>query len=232
MKTQQNEIQKAFDKIYKTKGFRYLRPAVAYEIFVTLLSPGKGDKCLDIACGPGLLLKLLAQKGAFAYGVDISPEAIKMSRLYCPVANVFVANAEELPFKDKEFKYITCIGSLERMIDRTKAIREQIRVARDDGIFCYMVRNSRHISWKMFMKPLGLYNRQAHQDAMDLEEWSVLFRASGLRILSIHPDHWTYYRIRKLIPIWNRKTDFSRIRKFPFNINLAYEFIFLLEKDD
>lgn len=231
MNIQQNDIQFEFDKIYRTKGFKYLRPKEAYEIFVKLLSPENGEKFLDVACGPGLLLKLMSQAGTLSYGVDISSEAVNMCKLYCPEAEVMVANAENLPFKDKEFNYISCIGSLERMIDRKKVITEQIRVATDDAKFCYMVRNSNHVSWQIFMKPFKLYNQKAHQDAMDLENWSELFKSCGLRILSIYPDHWPYYRIRKLIPIWNRNIDYSKIRKFSFSLKMAYEFIFLLEKD-
>jgi ubiquinone/menaquinone biosynthesis C-methylase UbiE len=232
MISKQEDIQVAFDELYKTRGFRYLRPREAYEIFRGLLSPGKGEKFLDVACGPGLLLKEMAKAGAISYGIDISPQAVNMSKQYCPEAEVVEANAEYLPFQDKEFKYISCIGSLERMIDRKKAIREQIRVATDDAKFCYMVRNSNHLSWKMFMKPLKLYNRKTHQDAMDYQNWCDLFKSCGLRILSVYPDHWPYYRLRKLIPIWNRNIDYSKIRKFPFSLNRAYEFIFLLEKDD
>lgn len=232
MRSVQNDITVAFDELYKTKGFRYLRPREAYEIFTGILSPAKGEKFLDVACGPGLLLKEMTRAGAMSYGIDISPQAVNMSKLYCPEAEVVVGNAEDLPFPDKEFKYISCIGSLERMIDRKKAIREQIRVATDDAKICYMVRNSNHMSWKMFMKPLKLYNQTTHQDAMNLDSWSELFLSCGLKILSIYPDHWPYYRLRKLIPIWNRKIDYSKIRSFPFSLKKAYEFIFVLEKND
>ena len=232
MRSTQDDIQTAFDKFYIKKGFNYLRPSEAYKIFTGILSPAKGEKLLDVACGPGLLLKEMAKVGTKSYGIDISPQAVNMCNLYCPEAEVVVANAENLPFQDKQFKYVTCIGSLERMIDRQKAITEQIRVATDDAKFCYMVRNPNHISWKIFMKPLKLYNKKAHQDALDYQYWCDLSQSCGLRIVSIYPDHWPYYRLRKLVPIWNRTIDYSKLRKFPFNMKRAYEFIFVLEKND
>jgi ubiquinone/menaquinone biosynthesis C-methylase UbiE len=229
--SQQSEITRSFNEIYRKKGFRYLRPSQAYEIFVSILSPETQKKYLDVGCGLGLLLKLMVCKGLSVYGVDISEEAVKISRTYCPEATIFQANAENLPFKDKEFNYITCIGSLERMIDRTQVLKEQIRVAKDDAKFCYMVRNANHISWKFFLKPFNLYNHKAHQEAFNLEDWIHLFKSNGFRILSVFPDHWPYYRIRKSIPFWGSKINYSRIRKFPFGLTKAYEFIFLLEKD-
>ncbi len=231
MRSVQNDIQNAFDELYKSKGFKYLRPREAYEIFTGIFSPREGEKFLDVACGPGLLLKEMSKAGALSFGIDISPQAVKMSNMYCPEAEALVANAENLPFQDKEFKYVSCIGSLERMIDRHKVITEQIRVSTDDAKFCYMVRNADHLSWRIFMKPLKLYNKKAHQDAMNLHDWCDLFKSCGLRILSIYPDHWPYYRLRKLIPNWGKNIDYSKIRKFPFSLKRAYEFIFVLEKD-
>jgi len=227
----QEDISKWFDKVYRSRGFNYLRPSQAYEIFVTILSPLKESKYLDVGSGLGLLLKLMANEGLSVYGVDISEEAVNISRTYCPEASVTLANAENLPFDDNEFHYITCIGSFERMINREKAVKEQIRVARDDAKFCYMVRNAQHISWRFLLKPFNLYNRTGHQDAMIYDEWVSLFNSCGLRILAVYPDHWPYYRFRKSVPFWKRNIDYSRIRKFPFSLNMAYEFIFLLEKN-
>jgi ubiquinone/menaquinone biosynthesis C-methylase UbiE len=227
----QKEIADSFDKIYKRKRFNYLRPSEAYEIFISILSPQKGSKCLDVGSGLGLLLKLMVKKGLLAQGVDISQEAVKISQSYCPEAEVYLGNAEELPFENNEFQYITCIGSMERMINREKVILEQKRVATDNARFCYMVRNSNHYSWRWLLKPFNLYNRKAHQDALNYQEWSHLFKSCGLRILAVYPDHWPYYRLRRYIPIWRRNIDYSKIRKFPFRLDRAYEFIFLLEKD-
>ena len=231
MKFEQNDIALAFDEIYKNKGFNYLRPPDAYRIFVNLLSPTKGEKLLDVACGPGILLKLMVEQGTLAYGVDVSREAIHMCRAYCPEANVLVGNAESLPFEDETFDYVSCIGSLERMINREKAISELKRVARKGATFCIMVRNSNHFIWKLFMKPFKIYNKDAHQDAMNLNQWSDLFNSCGLKILAVHPDHWPYYRLRQMIPLWNRNIDYFKVRKFPLGLDNAYEFIFMLEKN-
>jgi SAM-dependent methyltransferase len=228
----QNEIKEWFNGIYRARGFGYLRPPEAYEIFISILSPEKNKKFLDIGSGLGLLLKLAANYGLNTHGVDISEEAVKISRDYCPEASITIANAENLPYKNNEFHYITCIGSFERMIDRKKALSEQIRVARDDAKFCFMVRNAHHISWQFLLKPLNLYNRKGHQDALTLDEWTTFFISNGLKILAVYPDHWPYYRLRKSVPFWNKNIDYSLIRKFPFSLKRAYEFIFLLEKNE
>lgn len=228
MNDRQLEIKNWFNYVYRTRGYKYLRPIEAYEIFVALLSPEKNKLHLDIACGLGLLLRKMADAGAEVYGVDISEEAVSASKKLCPEATVLLENAEYLPFPDATFDYITCIGSLERMINREKALKEQQRVAKPGACFCYMVRNSENFTWKYFLKPLGLKNKKGHQDALNYEQWRQLFLACGFTILAAYPDHWPYLRLRKIF--YPGSTDFGKIRKFPFGLKLAYEFIFVLAK--
>ena len=225
----QIEIKNWFDKTYKSRGFNYLRPVNAYDIFATLLNPDEHKSHLDVACGPGLLLKAFEKTKVKSYGLDISTEAIIKCREFCPEATVQEGNAENLPYKDKTFDSISCIGSLERMIDRNAVLQEQKRVLKDAGELCFMVRNAENFTWKYLWKPLGLYNKKGHQDALNLEEWRALFVKNGFEIIKIYPDHWPYYRLIKTFFPW-KKMNTAKIRKFPLSLNLAYEFIFHLKK--
>jgi len=44
------------------------------------LAPGPGDRIVDLGCGPGVLAKHLAQRGATVHGVDLSDVAIQFAR--------------------------------------------------------------------------------------------------------------------------------------------------------
>lgn len=225
----QVEIKQWFDSIYTTKEFKYLRPIEAYEIFASILSPKKNTKHLDVACGLGLLLQTIQNKGPHVTGIDLSEVAIEKVKKLVPEASVQQGNAEQLPFEDEAFDSVTCIGSFERMLNRKQALKEQVRVGTKDAKYCFMVRNSEHFLWRVFQKPFGIYNKEGHQDAMNYEQWESLFAESGLKVIKVYPDQWPYMVIMKTIMPW-RKWDFGRIRKFPFGIKNAYEFIFLLEK--
>lgn len=226
---EQQQIKKWFDKTYSKWGFMYLRPQEAYEIFTSIISPERGSKHLDVACGLGLLLKAVAAKTPEVYGIDLSDQAIKMATDYCSEAQLTQGNAEKLPYENGSFDSISCIGSLERMLDRKKVLGEQMRVGRKGAKFCYMVRNSEHLVWRYFWKPFGIKNKKGHQDAMNLEEWTQLFQSCGFEITKVYPDHWPYYKIVRAFTPW-KKHDFSRIKRFPLSIRHAYEFIFLLQK--
>lgn len=225
----QSDIKLWFDQMYRKKGYGYLRPQNAYDIFVTLLAPNENTKHLDVACGLGLLLKAMHGQCGEVHGIDISSVAIKQSKNYCQEAVLTEGNAEDLPYNDESFDSISCIGSLERMINQPQALKEQLRVAKPNARFCYMVRNSEHFIWKYFLHPLRLENKQGHQDAMNLQQWKNLFETNGFKVLNIYPDHWPYYKTIKFLKPW-ANINTGRIKRFPFNIKLAYEFIFLLAK--
>jgi hypothetical protein len=222
-------IKNWFDKTYKNRGFSYLRPLEAYEIFKTILALKPNSKHLDVACGLGLMLKAMEGREIKLHGVDISTEAVIQSRQFCPDAIIQEANAEQLPYQDETFDSLTCLGSLERMIDRKAALQEQYRVSKSGADICLMVRNSENFTWKYIWKPLGLYNKKGHQDALNLEQWKNLFNEAGFEVQKVYPDHWPWFRLLKTVTPW-RKLNTGRILKFPFKLELAYEFIFHLKK--
>ena len=225
----QVNVKNWFDDTYQNRKFSYLRPEEAYEIFISLLNPKKGDKLLDVACGPGLLLKKAVEKNIKAYGIDISEIAIELSKNFVPEASTVLGNAENLPFADKEFDFVTCIGSLERFLDTTQSLNEMKRVTTADAKFCFMVRNSETVIWKIYRQFLRQKISTAHMEAKNLNDWKSLFQANGFEILSIHPDQWPGIKLRKLLFFW-KKMDYSKIHRTIFPLRYSNEFIFILRK--
>ena len=230
MDKQQKEIHDWFDKNYKLRGFSYLRPTEAYHVYHHLLQPEKGSNWLDVACGPGLLLGVVAEKGVNAFGIDISETAIKMAKTYLPKADLQVANAEVLPYDDNTFDFISCLGSLERMLDLNQVLKEQIRVTKPKAKFVYLVRNSETTSWKYLKKGLGLQNRKGHQDAANLESWTTIFTNAGFKIDSIYPDQWPRQRWYYWLGKRGWKGVFSSVKSSEHRLRKANEFIFVLSK--
>ena len=227
----QSAIAQWFDRTYANRGLHYLRPIPAYKLFLSLMEVKPGGRLLDVACGPGQLLMAADRFGAKLNGIDISSVAIDLCRNRLPRAGLFVGNAEQLPFADGSFEYITCLGSLERFMDREKALREQFRVGAPDARFCYLVRNARSFKWRFFKEKLGLKNKQGHQDALTLEEWRTLFNRTGFDIVRELPDHWPamkwrhYLRVGLGIPV-----DYTAAPASGKKLSRANEFIFLLRK--
>jgi ubiquinone/menaquinone biosynthesis C-methylase UbiE len=206
-----------------------LRPVEAYEIFLSVLEPKKGDTLLDVACGPGLLLKNAVEREVLAYGIDISEIAIELSRSFVPNAKTLPGNSENLPFPDWKFDFVTCIGSLERFLDTKKSLDEMKRVSKPDAKFCFMVRNSDTVIWKFYRQFLRQKKTEAHMEAKNLEEWIDLFQTNGFEIVSVYPDQWAGFRLRRKIFFWEN-VDYGKLQKNILPLKYSNEFIFILKK--
>ncbi len=228
----QETIKDWFNDTYKSRGTSYLRPKEAYYIFMELMGAKSGGKILDVACGLGQMLKVAKDYDMDLYGVDISDVAIGMAKEALPNAHLSVENAESLPFEDNTFDFITCLGSLERMLDLDKVLSEQVRVAKPGARFCYMVRNSERMSWKIVKQGLGIINKKGHQGAKSMEAWTEIFNQQGLKVDRVHQDQWPKKRWSRWLSLNDRitKVDYKEIMKPVSNMEQAYEFIFILSK--
>ncbi|MEZ0265867.1 MAG: class I SAM-dependent methyltransferase, partial [Phycisphaerae bacterium] len=68
-----------YDKLVGDEGSEYHRHVVLPGT-VRLLAPQIGDTILDIACGQGVLCRLLAARGVIASGVDAAEELVKKAK--------------------------------------------------------------------------------------------------------------------------------------------------------
>jgi ubiquinone/menaquinone biosynthesis C-methylase UbiE len=140
-----------------------------------------GNQVLDIACGTGDWLQVVAGRNGLPSGIDISSEAIRVCRQRLKNGNFEVCVAEKLPFADNTFDIVTCLGSLEHFLDQSAALREMVRVAKPDARVVILVPNSGFLTHR-----LGLY-KGTHQVAVretlrTLDEWQQMFTEQGLKI--------------------------------------------------
>ncbi len=198
----QAEVAAWFDATYRQKGLRYLRPARAYPIFLQLLGAKPGERLLDVACGAGLVLAAARERDVVPSGIDLSGEAVALAQRLLPGVDAQIGNAEQLPFADGTFDHVTCLGSLERFLDRERALREMARVGKPTARFCFLVRNASTLVWRFWREGLGRREVQGHQDACTLDQWHELFVRTGLQVEQVLPDQWPRQRLRQLLPWW------------------------------
>jgi SAM-dependent methyltransferase len=226
MQTQQAVVD-WFDSTYRRKGTWYLRPVRAYFIFLELLGARPEHRLLDVACGPGVLLRAASEYTSKLHGIDISGVAIEQGRDALPDAELTVGNAERLPYGDGQFDLITCLGSLERMLDRRQVLREMHRVGTPSAKYCFLVRNSNSFGWKWWAPITVRYRAKGHADADTLENWRRLFESAGFSVKDVLPDQYPLHRRRQ----WSwRRVDFRRRIAASTPLERANEFVFLLEK--
>jgi SAM-dependent methyltransferase len=226
----QRAIVDWFDATYRRKGTGYLRPLEAYFVFLELLGARPQHRLLDVACGPGVLLRAAAKYTSHLHGIDISPVAVLQGRAAIPKAALVVGNAERLPYGDGSFDLITCLGSLERMLDVTEALREMRRVGATGAKYCFLVRNSNSFGWKYWAPITARYRAKGHAGADTLPNWRRLFESQRFKVTSVWPDQYPLHRRRRWSSLGLRAVDFRKPIASPARLELANEFVFLLEK--
>ncbi|MGA2673566.1 MAG: methyltransferase domain-containing protein [Terracidiphilus sp.] len=137
-----------YNKLYETIGgfyddtqrvvaaFRGLEIASYFRVYMDLLQVKSGDSVLETSVGTGLNFKYLPP-GVKLSGLDLSPEMLANCqanmRRWKMDADLYLGNAESLPFADASFDVVFTCGGFNFFSDRAKAIREMIRVARPGG---------------------------------------------------------------------------------------------------
>lgn len=97
-----------------------------------------GDMVLELGCGYGRALPLLAQKAGTVIGIDISSASLSMAnQMLVNVSNcrLLGMNAVQLAFHDRVFDCVICIqnGISAFHVDQQALIRESARVTKPGG---------------------------------------------------------------------------------------------------
>jgi SAM-dependent methyltransferase len=89
-----------------------------------------GQLVLDIGCGVGAFLRLVADRGARPFGLDASEALLDIARTRLPGADLRVGEMEALPYDDDTFDLVTGFNSFFFANDIVAALREAGRVAK------------------------------------------------------------------------------------------------------
>lgn len=113
------------------RNYKYSKDSFAKREEFELISGWvkKGDKVIDLGCGDGSLLKILKDKGAECYGMEISKsgvESCKKKGLAVKLGRI----DKRLPFKDKEFDVSICNVTMQMVMYPEVLLKEMKRIAK------------------------------------------------------------------------------------------------------
>ena len=93
--------------------------------------PRRNQRLVEIGCGLGIFLEEFWRGGLDITGLDNSPAMIAACRERLGHrAELFLGNADHLPFEDKEFDYAALVTLLEFCPDPGAVLREATRTAK------------------------------------------------------------------------------------------------------
>jgi SAM-dependent methyltransferase len=109
------------------------RQIPTYEAALQHVQLDVGQRVLDIGCGVGTFLRLVADRGAEPHGIDASEALIDFARGRLPEADLRVGDMEHLPYDSDTFDLVTGFNSFFFADDMVAALREAGRVAKPDA---------------------------------------------------------------------------------------------------
>jgi len=118
-------------------AFRGLDIDSYFNNYMGMLEVKAGDSVLETSVGTGLNFKYLP-RGVKLSGLDLSGEMLagcqNNLRRWGMEADLYMGNAEQLPFADSSFDVVFHVGGISFFNDKGKAIREMIRVAKPGSL--------------------------------------------------------------------------------------------------
>jgi SAM-dependent methyltransferase len=104
--------------------------APKYALAIERVGVAPGQAVLDVGCGSGVFLRLVADRGARPYGLDASGALIEIARRRVPEADLRVGDMQRLPYGDDAFDLVAGFNVFFFADDMTAALAEAGRVAR------------------------------------------------------------------------------------------------------
>ena len=140
------------------------RGVSSYELLAEL---AEDDSVLDLGCGDGHLLSLLAKRpqSVAPLGVDFSPDELSAGRTKHPNLSLVRGKAQRLPFVASSFSLVLSHFAFHLMSDLDTVVDELARVLRPAGRFAAIIGGGPKIgdSFELFLDLLSEMRRPEHQ---------------------------------------------------------------------
>lgn len=154
-----------YDQLVGESGSEYHREVVLPGV-MRLVDPQKGERVLDIACGQGVLCRLLEHRGAEVTGVDAAGALIDAAKSRGPESiHYHVGDARELGFLPAEgFGAAACVLAIQNINPIQPVFEGVARALRAGGRFVIVMmhpcfRGMKETSWGWDEKAKVQYRR-------------------------------------------------------------------------
>jgi ubiquinone/menaquinone biosynthesis C-methylase UbiE len=187
---------------------KHIQDTQALDLLLAATGAGMHDRCLDVACGPGIVACHFAKAVQSATGIDLTPAMLEQARalqLSLGLDNLSwdVGDATALPYAHSSFSVVTSRYALHHCLEPGAALAEMVRVCRPGGTVAVMdLCVSEDIEKAERFNRMERHHDPSHVRAHSLTEHHRLFASNGL----LNPTS-AFYRI---------DVSLSRLRKSAF----------------
>lgn len=174
------------------------------ELALNLLEKASDVKrILDVGCGEGFLMNILAVKyNAQVAGLDISETRIARARANCPRGNFAIGDIRKLPYADSSMDLVSAIEVLEHIVPPEAALIEMARVSSKYVLVSVPFEQPP----KIVICPhcLQTFAIDGHLTEFTTEKIHKLMHQSGVvptkTVEYIVPSHWSRSSLLRLLP--------------------------------
>lgn len=209
LSTRTQSAQKKYDELFTQE---FCGPTDgSYEILSLI---ARGNRCVDIACGSGMIEKMCPS----VVGVDFSLTALKQAQKN-GARFLVLADAQALPFRDNAFEIAISAGNLEHFDDPERALLEMARISKIQVLIVHrfppvpfakilflLITKLFHIRHQPIERPVNLKQLEqmltyAHLHVIFKGEWTFPLNygrvIKWLPELKIFPSAWFIISIKK-----------------------------------
>lgn len=227
-------LSEYYDEYWRVHGDNF--DTGRLELIAKRVSPG--DDVLEVDCGPGVLAKMMVQRGASVRGTDMSRVAVERAiQKGIPCQHVDLDD-EPLPFADNSFGTVVSNSAIEHRFFSEKSLAECVRVLKPGGRFIICLPNTAHWIcrlWLLFGR--FPYVRNSPLDATHLRFFTVhearaLCRTFGARVLDT--DGYASLWVRGFYPRPFRWRPVAAVYNWLAHIHpslFARDFVLVCRKD-
>jgi SAM-dependent methyltransferase len=161
-----------------------IRDAGALEQLVRACDTTRDDNVLDVACGPGLVVRAFAEVARHVTGIDLTPAMIDRAREHThdlPNVTLRQGDVTALPFPDAAFSLVVSRFAFHHLLEPASVLAEMRRVCRPGGrvMVCDLLASDDPPKAAAF-HALEIQRDPSHARALLGSELEALFDAAGL----------------------------------------------------
>jgi SAM-dependent methyltransferase len=164
----------------------------------------RARRALDIACGTGYGLPIVADGARIVVGADRDATALREARRAAREnAAVLATDATALPFRSGAFDVVTSFETIEHLPDRPAFVKELARVLSDDGV-CLLSTPNAHYTRPIDGKPRNPFHLHEYRPEELRAELLSSFSSVSLLGQSLDRDRFV------VSPFWDDQQRMPR----------------------
>ncbi|UCH51532.1 MAG: methyltransferase domain-containing protein [Chloroflexota bacterium] len=123
-------VASQFDRRYQDYDY-----STVEEHILKFISGATSKAILEVGCGSGHWLEVIAKQGYQVAGLDPSEAMLRLARQRLPKVPLIQGKAEAIPWPNGDFDRLFCINAFHHFTDREKFVTEAFRVLCPGGGF-------------------------------------------------------------------------------------------------